>query len=190
MQSRASSVDQYLAELPEDRCAAISAVRKVILANLPKGVTEGMGYGMIGYAIPHSVYPDGYHCDPKQPLPFASLASQKNYMTLYLMNLYTGQDEEWLRGEWAKTGKKLDMGKCCVRFKKLEDLPLDVIGKAIARWSVEQHIANYEAARSAPRSRPAKAAPKKAATKKAAPKKAAAKTAKKVARKTSKSRSS
>jgi hypothetical protein len=117
-----------------------------------------MGYGMIGYAIPHSVYPKGYHCDPKQPLPFASLASQKNHMALYLMNLYTAQDEGWLRDEWAKTGKKLDMGKCCVRFKKLDDLPLELIGKAIARTPVETLIAQYEEVLAKPRSKPAKKA--------------------------------
>ena len=165
MQSKATTVDQYLAELPEDRRNAIRAVREVILKNLPRGVTEGMGYGMIGYAVPHSIYPSGYHCDPKQPLPFASLASQKNHMALYFMNLYTAQDEEWFRDEWAKSGKKLDMGKCCVRFKKVDDLALDAIGEAISRWSVEQHIAHYEAARSASRSRPAKTTTTKSAKK-------------------------
>ena len=155
MQSKAATVAQYLAELPGDRREAIEAVRRVILDHLPEGVTEGMGYGMIGYAIPHSVYPKGYHCEPKQPLPFASLASQKNHMSLYLMNLYTAQDEEWLRTEWARTGKKLDMGKCCVRFKKIDDLPLEVIGKAIARTPVDGLIAKYEAALSAPRAKPA-----------------------------------
>lgn len=97
MQSKATTVAQYLAELPAERREAIEAVRRVILDHLPEGVSEGMGYGMIGYSIPHSVYPKGYHCDPKQPLPFASLASQKNHMSLYLMNIYTAQDEEWLR---------------------------------------------------------------------------------------------
>jgi hypothetical protein len=162
MQSSSSTVDQYLSELPDDRRDAIEAVRAVILKNLPSGVTEGMSYGMIGYAVPHSIYPAGYHCDPKQPLPFASLASQKNYMALYLMNLYTAQDQECFASAWAKSGKRLDMGKSCVRFKKLDDLALDVVGKAIARWTVAQHIANYETARDAPRARPTK---KKAATK-------------------------
>lgn len=172
MQSSARTVDEYLAGLPDDRREAVAAVRDVILRNLPRGITEGMGYGMIGYAVPHAVYPKGYHCDPKLPLPFASLASQKNHIAIYLMNLYTGQDEEWFRGEWAKSGKKLDMGKCCVRFKKVEDAALDVIGKAIARWTVDEHITNYEAARSAPSSRPAKKATpkKKSASKEPSPK--------------------
>src|ERR1700751_3164546 len=125
MQSKARSVKDYLAELPGDRRAAIETVRKVILKNLDADYEEGMQYGMIGYYVPHRVYPAGYHCDPKQPLPFAALASQKNYMSLHLMCLYgAGEHLKWFRKSWAKTGKKLDMGKCCVRFKKLDDLPL------------------------------------------------------------------
>lgn len=147
MISKASTVDEYLAELPADRRTAIQAVRKVILKNLRKGFEEGMQYGMIGYHVPHSLYPAGYHCDPKQPLPFAGLASQKNYMSLYLMCLYSNAKEvQEFRQRWAETGKKLDMGKCCVRFKKLEDLALEIIGEAIARVTVKDHIAFYEAA--------------------------------------------
>lgn len=145
MQSKAKTVAQYLKELPPDRREAIAAVRKVILDNLPKGYEEGMTYGMIGYYVPHSIYPAGYHCDPSQPLPFANLASQKNYMSVYMMTVY-GKNEEWFRAEYKKTGKKLDMGKCCVRFKKLDDLPLDLIGRAIAKVSVKEHIAQYESA--------------------------------------------
>jgi len=134
-----------MAELPEDRRAAIQAVRQVILKNLDKGFEEGMQYGGIGYYVPHKLYPAGYHCDPHQPLPFAGLASQKNHMAVYLTCLYgSAKDEEWFRKEWAKTGKKLDMGKSCIRFKKLEDLPLDVIGKAIARVPVAEYIGYYE----------------------------------------------
>jgi hypothetical protein len=145
MISKAKTVDKYLAELPEDRRAAIQAVRLVILKNLDKGYEEGMQYGMIGYYVPYKLYPAGYHCDPKQPLPFASLASQKNHMAVYLMCIYgSPKDEEWFRKEWAKTGKKLDMGKSCVRFRKLEDLPLDVIGKAVARVPVKEYIGYYE----------------------------------------------
>jgi hypothetical protein len=119
----------------------------VIRKNLGKGYAEGMQYGMIGYYVPHTIYPAGYHCDPKQPLPFAGLASQKNYMSLYLMSIYESPEHEpWFRQEWAKTGKKLDMGKSCIRFKKLEDLPLDLIGKAIARFPVDKYIAHYESA--------------------------------------------
>lgn len=147
MISKAKTVKEYLSALPEDRRAAIQAVRDVILKNLDKGFEEGMQYGMIGYFVPHSVYPPGYHCDPKQPLPFACLASQKNHMTVSLMCLYgSPQHESWFRKEWAKTGKKLDMGKACIRFKKLEDLPLDVIGKAVARVPLKEFIGYYESA--------------------------------------------
>jgi hypothetical protein len=118
MQSKAATVDEYLASLPADRRAALQAVRKVIHANLGKGFKEGMQYGMIGYCVPHSVYPRGYHCDPKQPLPFASLASQKNHMSFSLMSVYLDSAEErWFKAAWQKTGKKLDMGKACVRFQ-------------------------------------------------------------------------
>jgi uncharacterized protein YdhG (YjbR/CyaY superfamily) len=145
MISKAKTVAEYLAALPEDRRAAIQAVRKVILKNLDDKYAEGIQYGMIGYFVPHSVYPAGYHCDPKQPLPFAGLASQKNHMALYLMCSYVNAEyEKWLRAEWAKTGKKLDMGKSCIRFKKLDDLPLDLIGRAIARVPAKKYIANCE----------------------------------------------
>ncbi|GJQ25095.1 MAG: hypothetical protein HBSAPP02_01270 [Phycisphaerae bacterium] len=145
MQSKAQSVKEYLAELPSDRRAAIEAVRQVILKNLKGGYEEGMTYGMIGYYVPHSLYPAGYHCNPKLPLPFAGLASQKQHMSLYLMSMYDcsdGVDE--FRKAWAKTGKKLDMGKCCIRFKKLEDLALDLIGKSIANMPVKKWIEYYE----------------------------------------------
>jgi hypothetical protein len=147
MMSKAKTVKQYLAELPADRRKAIQAVREVILKNLDKDFEEGMQYGMIGYYVPHRVYPPGYHCDPKQPLPFTCLASQKNYMSLYMMCLYAGGElEKWFRAEWAKTGKNLDAGKSCIRFKKLDDLPLDLIGKAIARISAREFIRFYESA--------------------------------------------
>lgn len=146
MQSPAKTVKEYLASLPEDRRRAIQAVRDVILENLGDGYEEGMAYGMIGYSVPHRVYPPGYHCNPAQPLPFASLASQKNHMALYLMCIYGSPEHEaWFREAWAKTGKKLDMGKSCVRFKKLEDIPLEVIGQAIKRVPVKKFIAQYEA---------------------------------------------
>ena len=146
MQSKAATVEEYLASLPEDRREALQAVRKVILKNLDKKIQEGMQYGMIGYYVPHSVYPAGYHCDPKQPLPYAGLASQKNSISLYLMGLYgSPEDDAWFREAWGKTGKKLDMGKSCVRFKKLEDVPLDVIGQAIKRIPAKTYIERYEA---------------------------------------------
>jgi Domain of unknown function (DU1801) len=148
MQSKAATVAQYLAELPPDRRAAIEAVRKVFLANLDRGFEEHMSYGMIGYSVPHKLYPAGYHCDPKQPLPYAGLASQKGHMSLYLFGLYSEPEySKWFETEWKKRGKKLDMGKCCVRFKKLEDLALDVVADAIRRVDVQKHIEFYERSR-------------------------------------------
>jgi hypothetical protein len=144
VQSKAATVKDYLESLPRDRREAIEAVRKVILKNLPKGIEETMD-GMIVYAVPHSVYPPGYHCDPKQPLPFAGLASQKNYMSLYLMCIYLDRETEAaFRKAHLASGKKLDMGKCCIRFKKLDDLPLDVIAKTFASIKAKDYIALYE----------------------------------------------
>lgn len=178
MQSQAKSVDEYLQELPEDRQEIVQAVRKEILRNLPDGYEEGMQYGMIGYYVPHSVYPAGYHCNPKQPLPFASLASQKQYVSVYLYCVYSDEKEaEWFRKSWEKTGLKLNMGKSCVRFRKLEDVPLKVIGRAVKRVPVKKFIATYEAATGDRRSgkQNATAAKKKTTRKKVAKKKAAKK---------------
>ena len=145
MQSKAKTVDQYLSELPPDRREALQAVRTAVLDNLSSGYKEGILYGAIAYYVPHSVYPPGYHCDPKQPLPFAGLASQKNYMTISLMCVYGDREHEaWFRQAWAKSGKKLDMGKSCVRFKKIDDVPLKVIGQAIKRVPAKKFIAYYE----------------------------------------------
>jgi len=147
MQSKAKSVQEYLDSLPQERRAAIGAVRRVILQHLPKGYQETMQYGMITYAVPLSLYPPGYRCGKDVPLPYVSLASQKNYMSLYLCNIYGDKKaEQWFQSEFKASGKRLDMGKSCVRFKKLEDLPLGVIGKAIARTSVKDLIALYEKA--------------------------------------------
>ena len=143
--STAKTVDAYLAELPADRREAIAAVRKVILKHLPKGYKECMAFGMIVYVIPLQDYPVTYN---KQPLMYAALASQKNYMSVYLCNVYGHKETDtWFRKRWAETGKKLDMGKSCVRFKTLEDLPLDVIGETIARTPVERFIRVYEQSR-------------------------------------------
>ncbi|MEJ0089479.1 MAG: DUF1801 domain-containing protein [Limisphaerales bacterium] len=162
MKSNATTVEEYLQELPADRRTAISAVRKVILANLPKGYVECMGYGMIGYVVPHSLFPAGYHCDPKLPLPFANLGSQKNHMSLHVMTIYGDPaTEKWFRKAWQATGKKLDMGKCCVRFKKLEDVALDVIGQVIARVSVKDYIARVEKIMGATTKQGGKSKPKK-----------------------------
>jgi Domain of unknown function (DU1801) len=180
--SKATTVKEYLDALPEDRRKAIDAVRKVIKANLDPKYKEGIQYGMIGYFVPHSVFPDGYHCDPKQPLPFASIASQKNHMAVYMFCLYNDPKEVSRFGqEWKKAGKKLDMGKSCLRFKKLEDVALDVIGAAIKRMPAKKFIDLYVGNR--PSS--AKKATKPTASKKVA-KKAAKKTAKKAAKKVTK----
>ena len=145
MTSKAATVEEYLAELPEDRRAAIETVRQEILKNLPEGYEDGMQYGMIGYFVPHSIYPKGYHCDAKQPLPFASLASQKNHMAVYMFCTYTNPEQkEWFVTEYKKTGKRMDMGASCVRFKKIEDLPVELIGKAIAMSPVDEFVATYE----------------------------------------------
>ena len=144
MKSNAKTVKDYLASLPEDRRTAIEAVRKVILANLDKDYEECMLYGTIGYAVPHRVWQLGYHCDPSKPLMMAGLASQKNNMTVYLMPVYADKTtREWFVKAWTKTGKKLDMGGCCIRFKKLEDAALDVIGETIRRTPAKAYLENY-----------------------------------------------
>jgi hypothetical protein len=157
MKSTAKTVDEYVKSLPDDRREAISAVRKVILDNLPKGYQECMSYGMIGYVVPHSIYPKGYQCNPKLPLPFVNLGSQKNHMALYLMCIYgDAKTDQWFRKAWEKTGRKLDGGKGCIRFKRLEDIPLEVVGQLIARTPVADYIARIESvfdSRSAKRSK-------------------------------------
>jgi hypothetical protein len=145
MTSNAKTVDEYLASLPEDRRTAIAAVRDVILKNLDPDYAERVLYGMLGYVVPHSLFPAGYHCDPTKPLCYAGLASQKNYMSIYLMCIYGSTEQaKWFNDAWKKTGKKLDMGKSCIRFKKVEDLALDVIGEAIKRVPAKKYIAQYE----------------------------------------------
>lgn len=173
MQSRLPSVDAYLAELPPDRRTAIEAVREVLRENLDPAIREGMQYGMIGYFIPHEIFPAGYHCDPRQPLNYAGLASQKNYMSLYLMCVYMpGPLQEWFKTAWAKTGKKLDMGAACIRFRKADDLALDVIAETVRRVSAAKYIETYEAVRAG---QTKKAVAKKVVAKKAVAKKGVAK---------------
>jgi hypothetical protein len=145
VKSNATTVDEYLAQLPEERQEPIRAVRETILAHLPDGYEERMGYGMIGYVVPLKAFPSGYLNRKNEPAPYAGLASQKNYMSLYLMSVY-GDREQQFRRQYAATGKRLDMGKCCVRFRKLDDLPLDVIGREIANWPMKKWIAMCEAA--------------------------------------------
>lgn len=139
--SDATTVADYLASLPGHRRQALEAVREVILKNLPEGYEEGMQYGMIGYFVPLSRYPKTYN---GQPLSYVGLASQKNYMSLYLTGIYRhGPAEEWFREEYQKTGKRMNMGKGCVRFKKLDDLPLDLVGRAVAVESVDEFVQRY-----------------------------------------------
>lgn len=145
-------MEQYLSELSEDRREAIQAVREVVLANKPAEVEEGMQYGAIGYFVPHSVYPPGYHCDPKQPLPYIGIASQKNHMGVYLFCMYV--DDKVVgdfKEAYAKAGKKLDMGASCVRFKKLADLDLDAVARAVRAMPLDRFIANYEATKPKPK---------------------------------------
>jgi hypothetical protein len=147
MSAQPTTVAEYLAALPEDRRKDIEAVRRVILENLDKDYEEGIQYRMIGYYVPHRVHPAGYHCDPKQPLPFAGLASQKNYMSLYLMCIYGGTERtRKFQEAWAKTGKKLDMGKACIRFKRSQDLALDVIANTIKAVPAKKYVEDCEAA--------------------------------------------
>lgn len=133
-----------MASLPPDRKAAIEAVRTVINANLGKDFEEGMQYGAIGWYVPHRVFPAGYHCDPKQPLPYAGLGSQKNHLSLGLMSVYMDAEHDaWFRKAWKATGKKLDMGKVCIRFKRAEDLALEVIADAVRRMPAKKHVEMY-----------------------------------------------
>ncbi len=165
MQSKAKTVPAYLAELPPDRRASVQAVRKVILKNLDKDYEEGMQYGMIAYYVPHRVFPAGYHCDPSKPLCFAALASQKNALSLYLMCIYGDEKhrKQFQQG-WAKSGKKLDVGKSCIRFKKAEDLALDVIGEAIAGIPAKEYVERYLTIRKVMDERTVKGPASKAAT--------------------------
>lgn len=148
MTSSATSPEQYINEAPEDRREALQKLRITILENLPKGFQEGMGYGMIGYSVPHTIYPAGYHCDPKTPLPFMSFASQKNSINFYHMGIYADKQlYDWFVAEFPKhSKKKLDMGKSCMRFKKVEDIPFELLGELSKKMTPEQWISIYESA--------------------------------------------
>jgi hypothetical protein len=144
MQSRAKTVAEYLAELPPDRAPIIKSLRQVIKKNLPPGFREQMNYGMIGYVVPHSLYPAGYHVTPELPLPFMNIASQKSHIAVYHMAML-GSLEDWFRANWPKhSTKKLDMGKSCIRFKKPEDVPLALMGQLATRLTPEAWIEEYE----------------------------------------------
>jgi hypothetical protein len=146
VQSKPSSPKEYLNSLPEDRKKPMSELRNVILKNLPKGFSEVISYGMLGYVVPHSLYPHGYHCDPKQPLPFMCIASQKNFVALYHMGVYADKALlKWFTTEYAKQSKtKLDMGKSCIRFKKPDEIPFKLIGELASRMTPQEWIARYE----------------------------------------------
>ena len=151
MQSKAKTVDEYLDELDDTRSEALSTVRSVVLENLPDGYEEMMLFGMITYAVPLSVVPDTYN---GQPLMYAALASQKRHMALYLTNVYGDESvENWFRERYLATGKRLDMGKSCVRFRKLDDLPLELVGDAIGRTPIEEFVEVYRRSREGTKSR-------------------------------------
>ena len=146
MQSKATSPEQYINELPKDRKEVIKKLRKTILEKIPSGFEEQMSYGMLGYVVPHSIYPDGYHCSPELPLPFMNVASQKNFVALYHSGIYASKElHDWFVGEYPKYVKtKLDMGKSCIRFKKLETIPYELIGELCTMMTVDEWITLYE----------------------------------------------
>ena len=146
MKSNATTPEQYIASLPEERKKAMKELRKVILKNIPQGFLEEMNYGMIGYVVPHSIYPSGYHCNPELPLPFMGMASQKNFIAIYHMGVYADKKLlDWFTKEYPKySKKKLDMGKSCLRFKKPDEIPFALIGKLASKMTPQDWIGVYE----------------------------------------------
>lgn len=146
MQYKATSADDYISQIPAERQAAFKKLRAVIKKNLPKGFKEGVGYGMMGWSVPHSKYPAGYHCKPEDPLPFMGIASQKNFIAIYHMGIYASPPLlKWFTAVHAKTtSKKLDMGKSCLRYKKPEDIPFDLIGELASKMTADEWIDIYE----------------------------------------------
>lgn len=146
MQSKAQSIAEYILELPEARQKPLTLVREAILKNIPKGFVQEMNYGMIGFVVPHTLYPSGYHCNPKLPLPFITIASQKNFIALYHMGIYTKPELlKWFIDEFPKhSTTKLDMGKSCIRFKKMDDIPFELIAQLVQKISVKDWIQTYE----------------------------------------------
>ena len=146
MQYKASSPEDYISQVPEERQDVLKTLRKTIKANLPKGFEEGIQHGMIGYYVPHSIYPDGYHCTPEEPLPFMSFASQKNSINLYHSGIYAVPEiHDWFVNEYPKYSKyKLDMGKSCVRFKRINDIPMELIAELCTKLTPDQWIDIYE----------------------------------------------
>jgi hypothetical protein len=145
MKIKASSVHEYLNNIPEERKVAMNKLRKAILDNLPKGFSEELSYGMVGYVVPHSIYPAGYHCSPELPLPFVSIASQKNFIAFYHMGMYANEELlNWFVGEYPNHCKrKLDMGKSCIRFKKVDEIPYSLLGELITKMTVQDWIDTY-----------------------------------------------
>jgi len=146
MPAKATTVKEYIDNLPEDRKPVIKKLRTIIKKNLPKGYKEVISYGMIGYVIPHKIYPDGYHCSPELPLPFMSMASQKNFVAVYHMGIYADPKlMKWFTSEYPKyVSTKLDMGKSCIRFKKMETIPYDLIGELSSKMTTDDWIKLYE----------------------------------------------
>ncbi|MEP6927511.1 MAG: DUF1801 domain-containing protein [Ginsengibacter sp.] len=146
MTSKATTPQQYLDELPADRKEAVTKLRNIVVKNLPKGFKETMAYGMLGYVVPHEIYPAGYHCNPRLPLGFINIASQKNFIALYHTGIYADPDLlKWFVNEYPKHSRsKLDMGKGCIRFKKPEHIPYDLIGELVKKVSVKDWIEHYE----------------------------------------------
>ena len=148
MKYSADTPIDYIDKLPEERKKAFNKLRKTVLDNIPKGYEECMNYGMLGYVVPKSIYPAGYHCDPKLPLPFTNIASQKNFIALYHMSIYADQELlQWFQAEYAQQCKyKLDMGKSCIRFKRMDDIPYDLVGKLMQKMTPNDWITLYESA--------------------------------------------
>lgn len=146
MRSKATSPEAYIEDLPEDRQGVISALRDAINLNIPPGFEETMGYGHFGWVVPHHVYPAGYHCDPKEPLPFLGIGSQKNHIALYHMGIYSDPTLlAWFQTEWPRhSTRKLDMGKSCIRFKKPDHVTVDLIGELASKMTVAQWVEIYE----------------------------------------------
>lgn len=146
MRYDSATPEEYISEIPEERKPAFNQLRKTILENLPDGFTEVMTYGMIGYAVPHSIYPSGYHCNPRMPLPFINIASQKNFIAVYHMGLYANKElMDWFIKEYKKEHKgKPEMGKSCLRFKNMDKIPFELIGKLAAKMSPKEWISIYE----------------------------------------------
>ncbi|PKL90357.1 MAG: hypothetical protein CVV23_00450 [Ignavibacteriae bacterium HGW-Ignavibacteriae-2] len=146
MISNAATPEEYINSLPVERKQVVIKLRETVLKNLPEGFAEEINYGMLGYVVPHSIYPEGYHCNPKLPLPFMNIASQKNFIAVYHMGIYSDKKLlEWFTADYKKISKtKLDMGKSCIRFKKIDQIPFELIGELCTKISPQQWIAVYE----------------------------------------------